>query len=88
VGRRLSGVPALEKWSRSPKRLLQHLLERHGDWGLVLAGLMPLSYWLLCSVGGVLRLPYRAYGVIALMRVPRLLLTYALIRVAWGAPPE
>jgi membrane protein YqaA with SNARE-associated domain len=85
IGRRLSGTRLIGRWSRAPRDLLQRLLATHGNWGLVIAGLMPLSYWLLCSVGGVLRLPYRAYGVIALMRIPRILLSYALIVVAWGA---
>jgi membrane protein YqaA with SNARE-associated domain len=85
VGRRLSGTRAVGRWSRAPRHLLQRLLVKHGNWGLVIAGLMPLSYWVLCSVGGVLRLPYRSYGVIALMRIPRILLSYALIVVAWGA---
>jgi membrane protein YqaA with SNARE-associated domain len=85
IGRRLSGTRLIERWSRAPRDLLQRLLAKHGNWGLVIAGLMPLSYWLLCSVGGVLRLPYRAYGVLALMRIPRILLTYVLIVVAWGA---
>jgi membrane protein YqaA with SNARE-associated domain len=84
IGKKLSGVGFLERSSRAPRRLLQQILDRHGWRGLVVAGLMPLSYWLLCSAGGVLRLPYRAYGVLALMRIPRLILTYTLARMVWS----
>jgi membrane protein YqaA with SNARE-associated domain len=67
----------------TPKRLLTKLIERQGYVGLVIAMLLPISYCLLCMAGGVMRLPYKAYAVLAAMRVPRILLSYALIMLAW-----
>ena len=84
LGRIASRVGALERHVRAPRRVLHALISRHGYWGLVIAGLLPLSYWLLCSTAGLLALPYRAYGVLAFMRGPRLLLSYAVVVLAWG----
>jgi len=67
-----------------PRRLLARLVERRGYAGLVVAMLLPVSFSLLCMASGVMRLPFRAYGVLAAMRVPRLLLSYAVIALAWG----
>lgn len=83
IGRRGSGMRFLRERVKGPRVLVERLISRHGYWGLVLAALLPISYWVLCSMAGVLRMPYRAYGVLALMRVPRLLLSYAIIVLAW-----
>jgi membrane protein YqaA with SNARE-associated domain len=85
IGRRGSGVRFFRDRVRGPRVLVESLVARHGYWGLGIAGLLPISYWVLCSMAGLLRMPYRAYGVLALMRVPRLLLSYAIIVLAWGS---
>lgn len=68
---------------RTPKRLVGSLFAKHGYLGLALAATLPISYCILCALTGALRLPWRAYGVLAVMRVPRLLLSYAVIVAAW-----
>ncbi len=85
VARRVSGIRLLATRFRSPRRVLVSLIVRHGYWGLVLAAALPVSFWLLCTLAGVLRLPYRAYGVLALMRAPRIALSYLIIVAAWTA---
>lgn len=84
IGRRGADVQIVRDRIRVPRVLVEGLIARHGYWGLAIAGLLPVSYWLICSMAGVLRMPYRAYAVLALMRVPRLLLSYAIIVAAWG----
>lgn len=83
TARRLSGHRHLSRRALPTRRLLQGLFVRHGYVGVALAGTLPISYWVLCTLSGALRLPWRAYGVLALMRIPRLLLSYALIALAW-----
>ena len=68
----------------SPKRLLTKLIERQGYLGLAVAMLLPVSYCLLCMAGGAMRLPYKAYAVLAVMRVPRILFSYVVITLAWA----
>jgi membrane protein YqaA with SNARE-associated domain len=67
-----------------PRRLLARLVERRGYVGLAVATLLPISFSLLCMASGAMRLPFKAYGVLAAMRVPRILLSYAVIALAWG----
>jgi membrane protein YqaA with SNARE-associated domain len=67
-----------------PRRLLARLVERRGYVGLAIAMLLPISFSLLCMASGAMRLPFKTYGVLAAMRVPRILLCYAVIALAWG----
>lgn len=66
-----------------PRELITKLMERRGALGLALATLLPVSFSLLCMAGGAMRLPYRAYGILAVMRVPRILLSCAAILLVW-----
>lgn len=83
LGRVASRSAFVARRIEGPGRLLRGLVERRGYLGLAFAMLLPVSYCLLCVAGGAMKLPYRAYGVLALMRVPRILLSYAVIAVAW-----
>lgn len=83
VARRLSGVPLLARWFTTTQRLIEKLMNNRGRWGLVIAGMLPISYFVLCTLGGLMRLRYRDYGVLAIMRVPRIVLSYLLIVLAW-----
>lgn len=65
------------------RALLMKLTARRGALGLAMATLLPVSYSLLCMAGGAMRLPYRAYGIFAVMRVPRILLSYIAIVLVW-----
>jgi membrane protein YqaA with SNARE-associated domain len=85
AARAASRTRLFQRRTARTRNLVQHLVARHGYWGLALATLFPVSYWVLCSLAGIMRLPFRAYGVLALMRVPRILLSYAIIAIAWGA---
>lgn len=85
LARRAGRSLSLHARVAKPKRLLMRLLERRGYFGLVIAMLLPVSYCLVCVAGGVLRLPYKAYAVLAVMRIPRILLSYAVIMLAWSS---
>jgi membrane protein YqaA with SNARE-associated domain len=83
IGRRAVGAHWLERRTRASRALIRALVDEHGLLGVAIAGILPISYFALCSLGGVMRLPYRAYAVLAIMRIPRLLATYAIIALAW-----
>lgn len=85
-GRKLASSPFVTKRIRAPKALVARMFERHGYVGIALAGMLPISFWVICTLGGALRLPFRAYAVIALVRVPRLLVSYAIVALAWRHP--
>jgi uncharacterized membrane protein YdjX (TVP38/TMEM64 family) len=86
IARRLSRVRFLQSAVRGPRALVDTLFARHRYWGLAVAALLPISYWMLCSIGGLSRLAYRSYAVLALMRLPRLLLSYVVVVALWGTP--
>lgn len=65
------------------RELLARMIERHGYLGVAAATLLPVSFSLLCMAGGAMRLPYRAYGVLAAMRVVRIAVSYGVIAMAW-----
>ncbi len=84
VARRAARIPLLERRFATTRTLIERLMNRHGAWGLVVAGMLPVSYFVLCALGGMMRLRYRDFGVLALMRIPRIVLSWALIVLAWG----
>lgn len=83
IARSLGGSRFLAPRLAGPREMITRLMERRGSLGLAMATLLPVSYSILCMAGGAMRLPYRAYGVLAIMRVPRILLSCAAILVVW-----
>lgn len=86
LARGIGRAPAIARRLEKTRVLLDGFIARRGYLGLAAATLLPLSYCLLCMASGAMRLPYRAYGVLAVMRVPRILLSYVVIVLAWPAP--
>jgi membrane protein YqaA with SNARE-associated domain len=84
AARRLAGIPFFEKRFSTTRHIVQRLLSARGRWGLVIAGMLPVSYFVLCALGGIMQLRYRDYAIIGLMRIPRLVLSFLLIELAWG----
>lgn len=64
-------------------RRVGRLLERRGPAFVGVATVAPVPYWLLCVAAGLYRLPFSAYAIIGLCRIPKLLFFYALISLAW-----
>ena len=84
LGRALGNVRALSRRTTRERKLLTDLVARRGMFGLALATLLPVSFCLLCLSSGAMRLPYRAYAVLGIMRIPRIALSYAVIVLAWS----
>ena len=83
IARETSRVWFFEKHIEPTRVFVEHLVRKHGYWGIAAAGLLPISFFLLNVLGGMMRLRYRAYGILALMRIPRLVGSYLLIELAW-----
>ena len=63
---------------------IDRLIGRYGTWAIVVAGLMPIPFSILCYLWGLYRLPRRYFAVHLLLRVPRLFVYYALLRLGWA----
>lgn len=85
LGRRASSLPFVERKIAPVRRRLERLLARYGKKGAWAVAALPLSYWWLCAGAGALQAPYRAYGVIAILRVLRLVATYWILAATWQA---
>jgi membrane protein YqaA with SNARE-associated domain len=60
------------------------IYEKHGYRVILLASLTPVAFSMLCYTAGVCRLPARAFALIALLRLPKLVAYYYLVRLGWG----
>lgn len=60
------------------------LLAKHGVWAVVAMGFLPLPFSITCYVAGSYRIGPRLFSVYLALRVPRLLLFYALVRLGWS----
>ena len=83
LARSVGRAPAVSRRLETTRGLLDRLMARRGYLGLAAATLLPFSFCLLCMASGAMRLPYKAYGVLAVMRVPRIMLSYVVIVLAW-----
>lgn len=84
IARRVAGIPFFQRRFSTTRHVIRRLLRARGRWGLVIAGMLPVSYFVLCALGGMMGLRYRDYAIIGLMRVPRLVLSFIVIVLAWG----
>jgi len=73
----------VERRIRVPRAMLERFLTTQGHLGLAIATLLPISYCLLCITAGAMRLSNRAWLVLAAMRIPKLLVSYAVLVYAW-----
>jgi membrane protein YqaA with SNARE-associated domain len=88
AGARLAARSGVSAMRFGPVRRVGRLLEKQGAGLVGVATFAPIPYWLLCVSAGLYRLPLRAYAIIGLCRVPKLLFFYVLISLAWcGGQP-
>ncbi|HET9933900.1 MAG TPA: VTT domain-containing protein [Polyangiaceae bacterium] len=80
---RIGRFEVLERRLAEPRRLLESALDRYGNFALVLVGFLPITYAALCYLAGLGRVSKRGFLIIALVRVPRLVAYYYLVRLGW-----
>lgn len=80
---RVGRFPSLERRLSEPRRLLEAAIARYGNAALVISGFLPITYAALCYIAGLGRVTKRGFLVIALVRIPRLIAYYYLVRLGW-----
>ncbi|MGC4092521.1 MAG: VTT domain-containing protein [Polyangiaceae bacterium] len=80
---RVGHIGAIERRLREPRQLLERAIERFGTSALVVVGFLPITYAALCYLAGLGRVSKRGFLVIALVRIPRLIAYYYLVRLGW-----
>lgn len=83
LGRAIASRESLRlRFARSQEKAAA-LFTRHGLATVLLLGVSPMPYPLLCQAAGFYRMSPRLFALYAVLRVPRLLFFYALIRLGW-----
>lgn len=80
----LARIPLVARRIEASRPRIDPLFAKYGYYAVAIGAMSPIPFSLLCYVAGLYRVPYRIYAVLVLMRVPRLLLFYALIRLGWS----
>lgn len=83
LGRFAGRSPFVDRRMEKPRQLLTRVMDRQGYLGLAVASLLPISFCILCLTAGAMRLPNKAWLVLAATRIPKLFLSYAVIALAW-----
>jgi uncharacterized membrane protein YdjX (TVP38/TMEM64 family) len=82
--RRLARFRLVAKWLARSSKIVQRFGSNHGYRLIVAASLTPIAYSALCYLAGFYRLPKRLYALLALLRIPKLVLYYYLVQLGWG----
>ena len=72
------------RWFLHTEERIHGLFRRYGYWAVVVASAGPLAFSMLCNTAGFYRMKYRFLALFLILRVPRLLFFYALIRLGWA----
>jgi membrane protein YqaA with SNARE-associated domain len=86
LSKRLGRVGFIARRLEGPRRSAERAFQRWGYRAAVIASLLPIAYSVLCYLAGLNRLPVRFFAVLAVLRVPRLIVFYYLVRLGWTGP--
>jgi membrane protein YqaA with SNARE-associated domain len=81
---RISKFGPIRRRLEQPRRLMAAVFARYGAWSVVVASFLPITYSALCYMSGLARLPRRGFFLITLIRVPRLVAYYYLVKIGWS----
>ena len=85
VARRLARFPRFARWlERVGRRLRGQLDGRKAYRSAVILSLSPLAFSAQCYLCGFYRLAPKAFLLLLLIRIPKLLLFYQLVRLGWA----
>jgi membrane protein YqaA with SNARE-associated domain len=84
VARKLLHFESIARFFERPRKLTEATLARYGVWALVLVSMLPIAYSFLCYLAGLSGFRYRAFLLLSVLRLPRLVAYYYLIRLGWS----
>jgi membrane protein YqaA with SNARE-associated domain len=86
VGRQLRRFARLARWvERSSAKFRHHLEGRNAYRGAVIATITPLPFSVLCYTAGLYHFSSRAFALILILRIPKLVVFYYLVWLGWSA---
>lgn len=84
VARNVGAMPWVSRLFARSSRVATRIYAAHGTRVILLASITPVAFSMLCYFAGVCRLPPRAFLLIALLRLPKLVAYYYLVRFGWS----
>ncbi|HYO94888.1 MAG TPA: VTT domain-containing protein [Polyangiaceae bacterium] len=84
MARRLAGWPRLARWLERSTNRVQRLNGSQAYRAAAIASFTPVAYSMLCYLAGAHRVSWSVYGVIALLRIPKLIVFYYLVKFGWS----
>lgn len=84
LARRLGRWRFFSRWLERSSKAVQRFGKRHGYRLVIAVSLTPIAFSVLCYLAGAYGLPKRFYIAIAVLRIPKLVLYYYLVRAGWG----
>ncbi|TVR32403.1 MAG: hypothetical protein EA404_07685 [Spirochaetaceae bacterium] len=80
IGRNLYRLRFVQRTVAGYRRRGEHIIERYGVWGVVLAGVTPIPFSTVAWIAGMVRMPPGIFLLGALSRAPRIVAYWALLR--------
>jgi membrane protein YqaA with SNARE-associated domain len=84
IAGRLGRLPRVAAWLARTSRIATGLFERYGYYAPLVASATPVAYSVLCYLAGACRLPWRLFAALSLLRIPKLIAYFYLIRLGWS----
>lgn len=84
LARHLIYFQTLQRFLERTREGIEQIFRRWGPWALVIASITPIPYSLVCYTVGFYRMPWRLFLIFLLLRAPRLLVYYAVLRAGWS----
>jgi membrane protein YqaA with SNARE-associated domain len=85
LGSLLGDRPFLTRLLGRTRGRVDAIFDRYGYWAVAVGALMPLPYSMLCYLAGVYQMPRGLFALMSLLRVPRLVFFYLILRAGFGA---
>jgi membrane protein YqaA with SNARE-associated domain len=83
IGRKASHLRLLQRLLARTQPRVEWLFARYGTWALAIGSLTPIPYSFLCFVAGAHRMQPRIYVLLSLFRIPKIVLYFYLVELAW-----
>lgn len=87
LGSKLGDRPFLARLLGRTRPKADALFARYGFWAVAVGALLPVPYSVLCYLAGVYRMPAGIFAGMSLLRVPRLIFFYYVLKAGFGTTP-
>jgi membrane protein YqaA with SNARE-associated domain len=83
VGTHMAKISFVRRRIEKTKPRVDELFANYGTWAIAIGTLLPIPFSILCYLSGMYRMPARLFSLFILMRIPKLIIYYWLIRLGF-----